>query len=597
MPEPNEIEISIKDEVIITPVETDSYIIESADEPEVIIDTISGPKGDTGPAGPQGPKGDTGDTGPQGPKGDTGPQGLQGETGPQGPKGDTGNAATIEVGTTTTSVPGSDASVTNSGDEHNAVLDFVIPRGSQGPQGVPGQAATIQVGTVTTLDPDQDATVVNSGTTSAAVFDFGIPKGDKGDTGSVSSEVVTELPVPGDDSKLYLMEKNPTVETASGAAFTAQNTTTDGEMMLIELTGNATQNGTPTPDAPVAVQTTTGEQTVKITGKNLINENGERSSQYINGNGNFVVGVSNGYVNQQIPTKPNTAYTFSASSKTTQNVYIRIGEYKANGSFIKRNLISSLNQTITTDAECYILKTCIDVSPGNHFTNPQLELGSTATAYEPYQRQEHPIDLGSIELCKIGNYQDRIYKTGGKWYVEKQVGKLSLANIDWVASPTTTTGVYRMRTQTAPSDVAPPINNTTKAAILSSAYKVMTAADAYTALETGIAIQSDTPHIFVYDPNYNLTTSPTAFKTKMESISAVLYYALATPTTTEITDTTLLAQLNFIANLYGGTNNIMLVGTGAQGEIGVEYQTWEKYNRYDVYIWNDQICDYQILNS
>ena len=209
MPEPNEIEISIKDEVIITPVETDSYIIESADEPEVIIDTISGPKGDTGPAGPQGPKGDTG------------PQGLQGETGPQGPKGDTGNAATIEVGTTTTSVPGSDASVTNSGDEHNAVLDFVIPRGSQGPQGVPGQAATIQVGTVTTLDPDQDATVVNSGTTSAAVFDFGIPKGDKGDTGSVSSEVVTELPVPGDDSKLYLMEKNPTVETASGAAFTA----------------------------------------------------------------------------------------------------------------------------------------------------------------------------------------------------------------------------------------------------------------------------------------------------------------------------------------------------------------------------------------
>ena len=217
----------------------------------------------------------------------------------------------------------------------------------------------------------------------------------------------------------------------------------------------------------------------------------------------------------------------------------------------------------------------------------QIELGSTATAYEPYQGQEHPIDLGSIELCKIGNYQDRIYKTGGKWYVEKQVGKLSLANIDWVASPTTTTGVYRMRTQTAPSDVAPPINNTTKAAILSSAYKVMTAADAYTALETGIAIQSDTPHIFVYDPNYNLTTSPTAFKTKMESISAVLYYALATPTTTEITNTTLLSQLNFIANLYGGTNNITLVGTGAQGEIGVEYMT-ENDIRRDVAVIDSQ---------
>lgn len=432
-----------------------------------------------------------------------------------------GIVATIEVGETTTLQPGESATVENTGDKYHAVLNFGIPEGQKGDT---GDAATIQVGTVTTLDPDQDATVVNSGTTSAAVFDFGIPKGDKGDTGSVSSEVVTELPVPGDDSKLYLMEKDPTVETADGAAFTIQNAATDGEMRLVEIDGNATQNGTPTPTAPVAVNTTTGENVVKITGKNLINENGERSSQYIDNAGNFVSGVANGYVNQQLSTKPNTAYTFSASSKTTQNVYIRIGEYRANGSFIKRDLISSLNQTITTDAECYILKTCIDVSAGNHFTNPQLELGSTATAYEPYQGQSHTIDLGSIELAKIGNYQDRIYKQDGKWYVEKQTGKI--------------------------------------------------------ASYAGETISTD----------YISTTGQL-------TTGATVYYALATPTTTEITDSTLLSQLNFIANLYGGTNNIMLVGTGAQGEIKVEYQTWDKYNRYDVYIWNDEINDYQILNS
>ena len=91
MPEPNEIEISIKDEIIITPVESDNYIIESADEPEVIIDTISGPKGDTGPQGPQGPKGETGAQGPQGPAGPQGLQGPKGDTGPQGPKGNTGS--------------------------------------------------------------------------------------------------------------------------------------------------------------------------------------------------------------------------------------------------------------------------------------------------------------------------------------------------------------------------------------------------------------------------------------------------------------------------------------------------------------------------
>lgn len=47
-------------------------------------------KGEKGEQGKQGPKGDTGDTGPQGPKGDTGPQGPQGEQGPQGPQGEQG---------------------------------------------------------------------------------------------------------------------------------------------------------------------------------------------------------------------------------------------------------------------------------------------------------------------------------------------------------------------------------------------------------------------------------------------------------------------------------------------------------------------------
>ena len=56
----------------------------------------AGPAGSTGPQGPQGEKGDTGDAGPQGPQGpkgdtgDTGPQGPQGETGPQGPQGPAG---------------------------------------------------------------------------------------------------------------------------------------------------------------------------------------------------------------------------------------------------------------------------------------------------------------------------------------------------------------------------------------------------------------------------------------------------------------------------------------------------------------------------
>ena len=54
------------------------------------------------------------------------------------PPGADGAAATIAVGTTTTGLAGTDASVTNSGTSSAAVFDFVIPRGEQGIQGNPG---------------------------------------------------------------------------------------------------------------------------------------------------------------------------------------------------------------------------------------------------------------------------------------------------------------------------------------------------------------------------------------------------------------------------------------------------------------------------
>ena len=162
---------------------------------------------------PKGDKGDTGDTGATGSPGEaatvtvgtttTGNPGTNASvtnsgtqsaavlnfTIPRGAKGDAGDSATITVGTTTTGQPGTNASVTNSGTQSAAVLNFTIPRGDKGDQGdpgtpgTPGAAATIAVGTTTTGNPGTNASVTNSGTSSAAVFNFTIPKGAKGDPG------------------------------------------------------------------------------------------------------------------------------------------------------------------------------------------------------------------------------------------------------------------------------------------------------------------------------------------------------------------------------------------------------------------------------
>ena len=94
---------------------------------------------------------------------------------------------TVTVGTTTTGLPGTNASVVNSGTTQDVVLNFTIPRGDKGDT---GSAATITVGTVTTGLPTDPASVTNVGTSGAAIFNFTIPKGETGSTGAAGNGIV-----------------------------------------------------------------------------------------------------------------------------------------------------------------------------------------------------------------------------------------------------------------------------------------------------------------------------------------------------------------------------------------------------------------------
>ena len=95
-------------------------------------------------------------------------------------EGPPGKAATIEVGTTTTGDPGTEASAENVGTENAAVLNFTIPAGAIGPTG-----ATPDISVqVSSLPAGSEPTVSVSGTPEAPVIALGIPAGKQGDPGT-----------------------------------------------------------------------------------------------------------------------------------------------------------------------------------------------------------------------------------------------------------------------------------------------------------------------------------------------------------------------------------------------------------------------------
>jgi len=142
-----------------------------------------------------------------------GPQGPAGADGAQGPQGE--GSATVTIGTTSTGNAGTNASVTNTGTNTAAVLNFTIPKGdtgaagSNGTDGSDGAAATIAIGSVTTGNAGSSAVVTNSGSSSAATFNFTIPKGDTGAQGPA-----------GQDGAISDGDKGDIVVSNSGSTFT-----------------------------------------------------------------------------------------------------------------------------------------------------------------------------------------------------------------------------------------------------------------------------------------------------------------------------------------------------------------------------------------
>lgn len=368
--------------------------------------------------------------------------------------------------------------------------------------------------------------------------------------------------------------------------------------------------GTPSPNPsyPQPIQTVTGEQTVTVVGKNLFDkDNIDTRNGYLY-NTTFSYRTSNADKTFIVPCEPNTTYTISRSVITSsfRAAYIDLkpSEIPADASsetsltcagYIANNSGTSITITTSATAKSLLVHygntntdgvTLIDQS----VATIMVEKSVSATTYAPYSKRTLPLDLGSIELCKLGTYQDYIWKDEEDWKVHKATNKIILDGSNdegWQLNTAYPTEYMCSKTNlgvTAPSG---------STASVCSDFIVTSVAPA----SKGNYRIGGSYLPFNYD---NGDGGVESFKTWLSQHNVTVYVILATPTDTVITDQTLIAQLEAIrtASLQA-SNTITNTATGSNlaGDMELGYYEYDPTNRYDKWLWLDINNEYEQIRS
>ena len=351
--------------------------------------------------------------------------------------------------------------------------------------------------------------------------------------------------------------------TGTGSLITLNNTKL--AKMILELGGNTSQDGTPTPDNPVDIQVVKGSNSIKVENKNLMRypystttttQNGVTFTD--NGDGSITIkGTSTGdcYFNfynndvqNRLKLKAGT-YTFSVDNTNISNIYIEFRLKDKNGDSIPdgRVQVNNSNKSVTkTINEDFEINSYIYIGSGNTFDlilYPMIEKGSSAISFVPHAEQTYSITLPSgMELCKIGDYQDYIYKNNGNWYKKSVITKITLNGTESGWSMVSQIGMVKF---TIYNLVTNAVSNTNQLSThFSNGHDIVNTFAIYTS--------------FWFDIFTNEMTLQ-EFKTWLGNNNPVFYYP-CTPTDTQITDTTLIGQLNTMEeNLksYNDQTNIL----------------------------------------
>ena len=411
--------------------------------------------------GEKGDKGDTGPIGPVGPQGERGPQGPTGATGATGPQGEKGDT------------------------------------GPQGPKGETGPAVAL------------DTALTHEGEAADAKA-----------TGDAISAVKTR--------------QNILTGTETGNPI-AVDDAFSAPLCGLTVYGKSTQAGTPTPEAPVPIVSAGdgGSVAVKVTGKNLLNlahmnqtfsDKGISAKQNSDGSytisgtpivdGTIVLWIGGGW-NNTVPLftiPPGSYYSnvslfyYDGTTRTSKkNAFTLLEPFRVTG--VMYDKLYTINERY------------------NFLIAPQLELGTTATAYSPYREQlltlPTPNGLPGIPVTSGGNYTD---PQGQQWVCDEVDLKrgVKVQRVNAVDLSTCRVTAITKLTVTKRLSIRLPLYGRD--------YKTEALCNK---LPFIVSLDKDTPHFYVDKTNVQIFI-PLDAKTPEEG-EYILFYALATPIETPLT--------------------------------------------------------------
>lgn len=392
---------------------------------------------------------------------------------------------------------------------------------------------------------------------------------------------------------LYSDKDIPT--TSSSSQYKNVIVTVDNDDMSYEPYGVS-----PSPDYPSEIGCVKDTIQVKDVGKNLIPNNWKvvdvnHTKEYgklivsANLSTSYLYGGSTNFIGLTL--KAGT-YTFSASSDTFSNIYAVVNN---NGTI--ENWNNGITKTFTTDVVVQSIR-CNEVtlSTGTYLWIAQIEKGTSATEYEEFKSNSLTINLQGNELCSIGDVKDELVIENGRAKIIKKVGKYNITgNESWALSDTESQPYINFSNYV--DNCKYPATSTELPNLLSNYYLQITRNNLY----DGHITLSPSGALIIYDTVHN--TSLANFKEWLKSAGVVVYYQLETPIEIEITDPTLLAQLNALEQItqYKHTY-ITITGDDLTPEADFTYINNVVINNTDSVLgkdtyWNDEVPTQQDLPS